>query len=193
MSFTSSETTERLTLLKNQHVDREKKLITLLELLKEDAIEIDDAKMYLREWGILKKQLNDSEKKILLDNALQNPENLIVQSTQEYQELNLSQEQIFLLGTPSDKYILNRNNSRVRLYFDNLSVISKSSLDYLKQKISIAEVEQLLINNEPCLLEFHLNMGDNAYFEFREIAGLYEWDKILIDNPKVSFVLRRRN
>lgn len=193
MSFTSSETEERLMLLKNQNVDREMKLIILLELLKEDAIEIEDAKTYLREWDILKKQLNDTEKKIMSDNALQKPESIIKKSTSEYQELNLSQEQIFLLGTPSDKYILKRNNSHVRLYFDNLSTISKSSLDFLKQKISDAEVEQMLFNNEPYLLEFHLNMGDYAYSEFREIAVLYEWEKIEVENPEVSFILKRRN
>lgn len=193
MSFTSSETTERVKLLKDSTVDREMKLITLLELLKENAIEIEEAKMYLREWNILKKQNNEPKITISTEELLQEEKDFSREAQQNYQELNLSREQIFLLGTPSDKYILNRKYSHVRLFFNNISTLSKSSLDFLKRKISLSEVEDLLFNNEPCKLEFNLNMGDYAYSEFREIAGLYEWNRIEIENPEVSFVLKRRN
>lgn len=192
MSFSLREAAARLTLLKDQSVDREVKLIALLELLQENAIELEESKGYLRDWGILKKQQIENGNGLNFDKEFNPSHDYEPKTPHDFQELKISKDQVALLGTANDKYILDSKNSYIRVYFGELSNLSKKTLGCLKKQFSIPELNRQSILNKPCVLEFTLSENEQVFTEFCEVASIFEWERIEIENPQVSFVLRKR-
>lgn len=189
MSFSKEELNVRFSILKDEKIKKEVKIITLIDLLGEKEIKTNEAKEYLINWNVIPADLFQIEEE--LNRALNNKYSLQRTRAIVGRELIFPKEQINLLGTEKDTFIVDRTSSIIEVKFSSVSNISKQTLNNLKKNIGSQELGVLILKNQPCKVVFDLSNGDYYYDEFLKIAISYEWDSIVVKNMDTLFTLKR--